>query len=110
MAVLTLEAIEADPWNAVECELPEPIDVALLEAASRAVRTCISLEHSRMLEAEESRHMQRETGETKYPPVHAEHKARWQQAATRLHLIADIFMQKLRTKSHARRIDWEATD
>jgi hypothetical protein len=107
MPVLTLEALEADPWNAVEYELPEEAERGLLDAAFRAVRGCLKREHDLMLAAEAEWRIKPETGEAEYPPNHAEHKARWEQGCERLYLIADRYQHELRVYNEAHPTDWD---
>jgi hypothetical protein len=106
--VLTLEAIEADAWNAVAYELPEKADRALLDAAFRAVRSCVARERELMLGAEEGLHVPagRTEGEDSVP-VHAYNEARWRQARERLDLIGNRYLQELHAYNEAHRIDWD---
>jgi hypothetical protein len=53
---LTLEAIERDPWNAVELPLPENPGEALLKAARSAADYCAEGEHELMVAAREGRY------------------------------------------------------
>jgi hypothetical protein len=55
-STLTLEAIERDPWNAVELPLPANADAALLQAARSAAEYCADGEHELMLAAREGRY------------------------------------------------------
>jgi hypothetical protein len=106
--VLTLEAIEADAWNAVAYELPEKADRALLDAAFRAVRSCVARERELMLAAEDSLHVRagRTEGENS-APVHACNETRWRQARERLDLIGNRYLQELHAYNEAHRIDWD---
>ncbi len=106
--VLTVEAIEADAWNAVAYELPEKADPALLDAAFGAVRGCIARERELMLAAEEGLHVPegRTEGEDS-APVHACNEARWRQARERLDLIGNRYLQELHAYNEAHRIDWD---
>jgi hypothetical protein len=101
VAKLTLEAIEADAWNAVTYEFPEKPDRGLLDAAFRAVRGCLAREHELMLAVEVGRRINPETVQVEYPPAHAHHKARRERGCERLYLIADLYQQELRAYNEA---------
>jgi len=48
MTTLTLEAIQADAWNAVNLQLPADRDSQLLEAALKASALCVEEAHGKM--------------------------------------------------------------
>jgi len=103
VTVLTVEAIEANAWNAVEGELPEDANLPLLNVVLRAVQLCVARERKLMEMAEElhSRGAGQAEGRD-WGSVKAHHKARWQQASERLHLIADCYKRMLRAYNEAR--------
>jgi hypothetical protein len=103
MSVLTVEALAANPWNAVEYELPETAERGLLDAAFRAVKSCLSRERDLMLAAEAGWRIKPETGQVEYPPLYAHHKARWEQGCKRLYLIADFYQQELHAYNEAQK-------
>jgi hypothetical protein len=85
---LTLEAIERDPWNAVELSLPPNADAALLQAARSAAEYCADGEHELMLAAREGRYTPPGwTGAEGEPDAHEYNEAKWLQADKRLGLI-----------------------
>ena len=89
MMFLTFAAIEADPWNAVECALPTDADRALLEAAYRAAQQCAATEYRLMTAARDRAYVP--TGWTAgedAPDVHEFNEARWFQAEQRMNEIA----------------------
>ena|SRR5271165_3656157 len=91
MPVLTLEAIEADPWNAVQYELPAEAGRSLLDAALRAVQHCVDHEHKMILVAEDGlRTLGRTPASKSLAEIHKTKKARWVQACARRDLIAEI--------------------
>lgn len=47
---LTLEAIGADPWNAVRLDLPADAGTELLIAATAAADTCLREAHGKMMD------------------------------------------------------------
>jgi hypothetical protein len=105
MPVLTVEAIEEDAWNAVAFELPETAERGLLNVAYRAVKGCLSLERELMLAAEIGWRIKPETGEAEYPPLYAQHKARWEQGCERLYLIADRYQHELHAYNEAQKAE-----
>jgi len=99
VTVLTVDAIEADAWKAIEGELPDDAGMTLLNAALRATQRCLAREHKLMLMAEELTQTQSASGQDAgrdWASVYAQQKARCQQAGERLHLIADRYQQMLR--------------
>ena len=100
MAILTLKAIEAYAWNAVEYDFPEDADSALLFAALRAVQSCVAQEHEMMLAMEASSDS-REWSSALYKTC----LARWRRACERLDLIAERYAQELRLYNQAHQVD-----
>jgi hypothetical protein len=50
---LTLDAISADPWNAVRLDLPADAGAALLTAALAAADRCVREAHGKMMDVRE---------------------------------------------------------
>jgi hypothetical protein len=85
---LTLEAIERDPWNAVELPLPDNPGEALLKAARSAAEYCAEGEHELMVAAREGRYTPPGwTGAEGEPDVHEYNEGNWLQADARLGAI-----------------------
>ena len=89
---LTLEAIAADPWNAVELPLPPAADKELLTAARSAAEYCADGEHHLMMEARAGRNTEHwsaalHAAGIPQPDVHEYNEDRWFQADTRLGAI-----------------------
>ena len=85
---LTLEAIEQDPWNAVELPLPANADPALLDAAKSAADYCVDGEHALMMAARAGDYVPPGwTPAPDAPDVHEYNEARWLQALDRSELI-----------------------
>jgi len=88
MTILTIAAIEADPWNAVEYDLPRDADSALLRAANSAARTCMEHEYELMMAAREGLYtppgwMLAEDA----PDIHEYNEYRWLKALDRVETI-----------------------
>ena len=86
---LTLEAIAADPWNAVELPLPADASKELLLAARDAAEHSHGLEHHLMMEARAGRNTEHWSAELyeagiPQPDVHEYNESRWFKAGTRL--------------------------
>jgi hypothetical protein len=86
---LTLEAIENDPWNAVELPLPANADETLLKAARSAAEYCADGHHELMMDAlagRNSEHWSKELDAAgiPQPDAHEYNEARWLQADKRL--------------------------
>jgi hypothetical protein len=95
MTILTLAAIEADPWNAVELELPADSDRVFLETAYRAAKRCAVIEYDLLIAAREGRHIPEGwmAGDEESPDIHEYNKARWLQAELRMELIAERYRE-----------------
>ncbi len=96
MSALTLEMIAADGWNAVIHDLPARPEQAELAEAFRAVRQRIAVEYELMLAAAEAWRFGAAEQAAESWPDYANHKARWEAACERLHVIADLYLQELR--------------
>jgi hypothetical protein len=82
---LTLEAIAADPWNAVELPLPANADKELLTAARSASEYCADGHHELMMKARAGEYAPPGwTGAEGEPGAHEYDEGRWFQADTRL--------------------------
>ncbi|MGO9233427.1 MAG: hypothetical protein ACLP4V_04825 [Methylocella sp.] len=100
MTVLTLAAIEADPWNAVELAWPADADRVFMEAAYRAAKRCAVIEYDLLIAAREGRHIPEGwmTGEEESPDIHEYNKARWLQAEQRMELIAECYREAFKAE------------
>ena len=92
LAPLTLEAIAADPWNAVALPLPADADKELLTAARSAADYCVHGEHHLMMEARAGRNTEHWSEELHaagiaQPDVHEYNEARWFEAVKRVDAI-----------------------
>ena len=96
--MLTLEAIAADPWNAVELPLPPGAGKELLTAAREAAAYSHATEHHLMMEARAGRNTEHWSAElhaagVPQPDIHEYNENRWFQAETRLDEIDSALEQ-----------------
>lgn len=85
---LTLEAIAADPWNAVELPLPANADKELLTAARSAAEYCVDGHHELMMKARAGEYAPPGwTGAEGEPDAHEYDEDRWLQALDRFELV-----------------------
>jgi len=90
--LMTLEAIAADPWNAVELPLPANADQDLLVAVRDAADHFVHSEHHLMLEARAGRNSEHWSEELHaagipQPDAHEYNEDRWLQALDRFELV-----------------------
>jgi hypothetical protein len=93
---LTLEAIAADPWNAVELPLPADADKELLIAARSAAEYCADGHHELMMKAIAGEYTPPNwtgVGDGTEPDVHEYDEGKWLQADARLNLIDERLEQ-----------------
>jgi len=89
---LTLEAITADPWNAVALPLPADADKVLLTAARDVADQFVHEEHHLMREARAGRNTEHWSEELyaagiAQPDVHEYNEGRWLEAMARVEAI-----------------------
>ena len=91
MTILTLEAIEADPWNAVKLEWPADADRAFLSGGGLSGRQTVR--RNRIRPVDRCARGVDGTGEEELPDIHEYNKARWLQAEQRMELIAECYRE-----------------
>ena len=94
MTILTLDAIEAHPKNAVEMEIPADADRVLLQAAYCAARYWADINYILMRAACDGLYIPADYAEGMaagelFPDVHEDNEAEWFRADRRVVLIAE---------------------